>query len=72
MIDHAPKSPWRIPLVREIGVILLIKLVILFSIKAIWFTAPTVPENGTERLASHLFATPAPPTSPLATEEQPR
>ena len=72
MTNHAPKSPWRIALVREIGVILLIKLVILFSIKAIWFTEPTLPENGTERLDSHLFGTLAPPVSPLATEEKPR
>jgi len=72
MTNHAPKSPWRIALVREIGVILLIKLVILFSIKAIWFTEPTVPENGTERIASHLFGPLAPPPSPLPTEEKPR
>ena len=30
-------SVWRIPLVREIAVILLIKLTLLLSIKAIWF-----------------------------------
>jgi hypothetical protein len=72
MTDNAPKSPWRMPLVRELGVILLIKLVILFSIKAIWFTEPTLPENGTERFAGHLFGPLAAPTSPLATEEKPR
>lgn len=72
MTDNAPKSPWRMPLVRELGVILLIKLVILFSIKSIWFTEPTLPENGTARLDSHLFGTLTPPVSPLATEEKPR
>nr|WP_298173873.1 cytochrome oxidase putative small subunit CydP [uncultured Pseudomonas sp.] len=72
MTDNAPKSPWRIALVREISVILLIKLIILFSIKAIWFTEPTVPENGSERFADHLFGHLAAPTSPLATEEKPR
>nr|WP_298137130.1 cytochrome oxidase putative small subunit CydP [uncultured Pseudomonas sp.] len=72
MTDNAPKSPWRTPLVREIGAIVLIKLVILFSIKAIWFPAPTVPEHGTERFAGHLLGTLAPPPSSLATEEKPR
>lgn len=71
MKNRQSPSPWRIPLVREIGVILLIKLVLLMGIKAIWFDQPTLPENGTERLDSHLFTRPAPPSSPLA-EETPR
>jgi hypothetical protein len=71
MSDTSQQSPWRIPLVREIGVILVIKLIILFSIKAIWFSAPTVPSNGTERFDAHLFQTAA-VRSPLPTEEKPR
>ena len=71
MKNGASQSPWRIPLVREITAILLIKLALLLSIKAIWFDQPTLPENGTERLDSHLFSRPATPSSPLA-EETPR
>ncbi|NQA61398.1 hypothetical protein DZ930_011570 [Pseudomonas aeruginosa] len=71
MSKAAPRSPWRLPLVREITAILLIKLALLLGIKAIWFDQPTLPENGTERLDSHLFTRPATPSSPLA-EEPPR
>ena len=71
MSKAAPRSPWRLPLVREITAILLIKLALLLGIKAIWFDQPTLPENGTERLDSHLFTRPATPSSPLA-EEKPR
>ncbi|MOA11697.1 hypothetical protein D3C78_1316520 [compost metagenome] len=66
-----PPSPWRIPLVREIGIILLIKLAILMTIKVIWFSEPTVPENGSERVGAHLLGTP--PQQPLSlNEEKPR
>ena len=71
MKNGASQSPWRIPVVREITGILLIKLAVLLSIKAIWFTEPTLPENGTERLDNHLFGQPAIQPSPLA-EEKPR
>ena len=54
-----------------VGSFLLIKLALLLGIKAIWFDQPTLPENGTERLDSHLFTRPATPSSPLA-EETPR
>ena len=60
MPDREPSSPWRIPLVREIAVILLIKLTLLLSIKAIWFNEPTVPEDGQQRVEHHLFGQPAP------------
>jgi len=70
--QHRPASPWRIPLVRELAVILLIKLALLLAIKAIWFSAPTVPPEGTAQVAAHLLAA-APPTPPLpALEETPR
>ena len=66
-----PPSPWRIPLVREIAVILLIKLAILLTIKAVWFTEPTVPENGSERVSERLLGTPKPSPAAL-NEEKPR
>lgn len=63
-----PQSPWRHALVREIAVILAIKLILLLAIKAIWFDAPTVPVEGAARTAAHLFDSPLPPS---ATEEKP-
>ncbi|WP_159972938.1 cytochrome oxidase putative small subunit CydP [Pseudomonas sp. 8Z] len=71
MSDRPTSSPWRIPLVREIAVILLIKLVLLLSIKAIWFSAPTSPTDGQPRAAAHLLGLPTSP-SPIPTEEKPR
>lgn len=69
-----PPSPWRIPLVREIGIILLVKLAILLSIKAVWFTEPIVPVNGSERVSERLLGTPqTSPASPASlNEEEPR
>lgn len=69
MPKEPPKPLWRIPLARDIGVILVIKLLILFSIKAIWFSAPAVSLDNSERVEAHLFG--PPPTSQL-TEEKPR
>ena len=66
-----PKSPWRIPLVRELAAILLIKLVLLLVIKHIWFDAPTVPPDGTAQVAAHLLRPAAILPSP-AIEETPR
>jgi hypothetical protein len=67
-----PASVWRVPLVREITVILLIKLILLFSIKTVWFSAPTVPADGEAQVAEHLLGSrPIPPTLP-ALEETPR
>ena len=71
MTEHEPPSPWRIALVREIAVILLIKLALLLAIKAIWFNAPTVPVDAQQSVASHLLGEPATPPS-IPTEEQPR
>ena len=68
----APASVWRLPLVREIAAILLIKLVLLFSIKAIWFSAPTIPVDGVAQVAGHLLGSkPSTPNLP-APEETPR
>ena len=51
MSQPSKSSPWRIPLVRELVVILAIKLGVIIGIKALWFTEPTVPENGTEKVS---------------------
>ncbi len=71
MPERAPTSHWRIPLVREIAVILLIKLTLLLGIKAIWFSEPTVPKDGQQRIEAHLLGQASTPSS-LPTEEKPR
>ena len=70
-MQKPPASPWRIPLVRELSVILVIKLVLLLVIKHIWFDAPTVPPDGTAQVATHLLRPAATPSTP-ALEETPR
>jgi len=64
-------SPWRIPLVREIGIVLLVKLAILLTIKNIWFTEPTVPVNGSKRVSERLLGT-SQPNPASHNEEKPR
>lgn len=61
-------------LVREIACILLVKLLLLWGIKTLWFDAPTVPRDGAARTASRLLDAPAArPTPPTpTTEESPR
>lgn len=54
MPAQAP-SPWKIPLVRELAIILLIKLALLLAIKAIWFDQPTVPDDGSRLTSQHLL-----------------
>lgn len=68
-LSTTPPSPWRIPLVREMGVVLLLKLVILLAIKMVWFSEPTVPLDGSERVGAHLLGT---PNSLTLNEEKPR
>ena len=58
------------PLPDRQAVILLIKLTLLLSLKAIWFNEPTVPEDGQQRVEHHLFGQPAPLS--IHTEESPR
>ena len=41
-------------LVREITIILIIKIVILLTIKSIWFDAPTVPKNFDTQVAERI------------------
>lgn len=52
-----PRSPWRIPLVRDMALVLLLKLALLFLIKIIWFDAPTAPVEGTQRMDQQFFGT---------------
>ncbi|WP_435608144.1 cytochrome oxidase putative small subunit CydP [Pseudomonas knackmussii] len=49
------KPFWKIPLAREIAVILVIKLALLLAIKAIWFDHPTVPADGDRQVSAHLL-----------------
>ncbi|TCH63070.1 cytochrome oxidase putative small subunit CydP [Acinetobacter sp. ANC 4862] len=47
-------------LVREITIILIIKIVILLTIKHIWFDAPTIPKNFDNQVAEHIAGSPSP------------
>lgn len=40
---------------RDIVLVLLVKVAIHTSIKTIWFDAPSIPENGSARVADHLL-----------------
>ncbi|HLD68210.1 MAG TPA: hypothetical protein VJA19_19490 [Pseudomonas sp.] len=52
------KSANRYPrLVKELAVILLIKLAVLIIIKTIWFDAPTLPTGGSEPIVQRLLGT---------------
>lgn len=51
------RSIWKIPLVKELAIILLLKLIILISIKAFWFNEPTVPVDGTDKVSERLLGT---------------
>lgn len=42
---------------RDIVLVLLVKVAILISIKNMWFDAPSIPENGSARVAEHLLDT---------------
>lgn len=41
-------------LVKEITIILIIKIVLLLTIKHIWFDAPTIPKNFDNQIAEHI------------------
>lgn len=66
---NAP-SPWRIPLVRELSIILAIKLAILIGIKIMWFNEPVVPENGSERVSERLLGNPELPSQTLRVNDE--
>lgn len=44
--------------VREITVILIVKIVILLSIKHFYFDAPTIPKNFDQTVAKHVAGNP--------------
>ena len=46
-------------LVREIAIILIIKVVILLTIKHIWFDAPTIPKNFDNQVAERIAGSPS-------------
>ena len=45
---------------REIAIILIIKVVILLTIKHIWFDAPTIPKNFDNQVAERIAGNPSP------------
>ncbi|GAA5182090.1 hypothetical protein GCM10023345_07200 [Acinetobacter kookii] len=47
-------------LVREIAIILIIKIVLLMMIKQIWFDAPTIPQNFDNQVAERIAGSPSP------------
>ena len=47
-------------LVREITIILIIKIVLLITIKHIWFDAPTIPKNFDNQVAERIAGSPSP------------
>ena len=40
---------------RDIVLVVLVKVAILITIKNVWFDAPSIPENGSVRVADHLL-----------------
>ena len=46
-------------LVREITIILIIKIVILMTIKHIWFDAPTIPKDFDNQVAERIAGSPS-------------
>ncbi|MBB3101760.1 cytochrome oxidase putative small subunit CydP [Azomonas macrocytogenes] len=70
MSKPSTTSHWRIPLVRELAIVLAIKLVILIAIKMIWFTEPTSPVNGSVRVNERLLGTIEPQSQPLRVDDE--
>ena len=46
-------------LVREITIILIIKIVLLMAIKHIWFDAPTIPKDFDNQVAERIAGSPS-------------
>lgn len=46
-------------LIREITIILIIKIVLLLIIKNIWFDAPTIPQNFDNQVAERIAGNPS-------------
>lgn len=47
-------------LIREITLILIIKVIILLTIKNIWFNAPTIPKNFNNQVAERIAGNSSP------------
>ncbi|GAA5557609.1 hypothetical protein Asch01_02353 [Acinetobacter schindleri] len=45
--------------VREITLILIIKVILLLTIKHIWFDAPTIPQNFDSQVAERIAGSPS-------------
>ncbi|RBH58131.1 MULTISPECIES: cytochrome oxidase putative small subunit CydP [Pseudomonas] len=53
------------PLMKEIGLILLIKLILLLGIRSIWFSAPVEVMDDGVKVGQHVLGpTPTPPEKP--------
>lgn len=46
-------------LVKEIALILVVKVICLMVIKAIWFDAPTIPKDLDHQVAQHIAGVPS-------------
>ncbi len=46
--------------VKEIAIILIIKIAILLTIKQIWFNSPTIPKNFDQTVAERIAGNPSP------------
>ncbi|MCT7360019.1 MAG: hypothetical protein COB09_13840 [Thalassobium sp.] len=63
----AKKSLFSVPLVRELMVVLVIKLMLIFAIKIIWFSEPVDMTNPQDAVSQQFgFST----TTPSQSEDQ--
>lgn len=46
-------------LIKEIIIILIIKVILLLTIKHIWFSAPTIPKDFNNQVVEHIAGTPS-------------
>ena len=46
-------------LVKEITILLILKIVLLMTIKHIWFDAPTIPKNFDNQVAERIAGSPS-------------
>ncbi len=53
-----PENPNQ-KVVREITLILIIKVILLLTIKHIWFDAPTIPKNFDSQVAERIAGSPS-------------
>ena len=48
-------------LIREIAIILIIKIALLMMIRHIWFDTPTIPQDFNNQVAEHITGNPSNP-----------